>query len=141
LDLVTLFASAFLAATIFPAQSEGVLLVLQAQDARSDLALLAVASVGNTLGSCVNWLVGRFAERLSHYGWFKRFEGGLERAQGWYVRWGVWSLLMSWAPIIGDPLTVVAGLMRTPFWLFLVIVAIAKTARYAGLLWLGSAFG
>lgn len=141
MDLVTLFASAFLAATIFPAQSEGVLLVLQAQGERSDLALLVAASIGNTLGSCVNWLVGRFAERLSHHGWFKRFAAGLDRAQGWYARWGVWSLLMSWAPIIGDPLTVVAGLMRTPFWLFVTIVAIAKTGRYAALLWLGSALG
>ena len=140
MDLLALFGSAFLAATIFPAQSEAVLLVMQAQGLHTGLMLLAIASAGNTLGSCVNWLVGRFAERISHYGWFKRVEGGLERATGWYARWGFWSLLMSWAPIIGDPLTVVAGLMRTPFWLFVTIVALAKTARYAALLWLGSAW-
>lgn len=140
MDLVTLFASALVAATIFPAQSEGVLLYLQTQGDRPWLLLMAVASLGNTLGSCVNWLVGRFAERLSHYGWFRQFEAGLDRAQHWYVRWGVWSLLLSWAPFIGDPLTVVAGLMRTPFWLFVAIVAMAKTARYAALLWLGSAW-
>jgi membrane protein YqaA with SNARE-associated domain len=86
---------------------------------------------GNTLGSCINWLIGRFAERLSHHGWFKRFEAGLDRAQAWYARYGVWSLLLSWTPFLGDPLTVVAGLMRTPFWLFVTIVALAKTGRYA----------
>lgn len=131
MDLVTLFTSALVAATVFPAQSEAVLLYLQTQGDRPWLLLLAVASVGNTLGSCINWLVGRFAERLSHYGGFKRFEGGLDRAQHWYARWGVWSLLLSWAPFIGDPLTVVAGLMRTPFPVFVIIVAIAKTGRYA----------
>ena len=131
LDLVTLFTSALVAATIFPAQSEAVLLYLQTQGTRPWLLLLLVASVGNTLGSCINWLVGRFAEQLSHRGWFKRFEGGLERAQRWYARWGVWSLLLSWTPFLGDPLTIVAGIMRTPFWLFLAIVALAKTGRYA----------
>lgn len=135
MDLLILFGSAFLAATIFPAQSEAVLLVMQANGAASDLALLTVASLGNTLGACVNWGLGRFATRLRDKPWFPASSSQLQRAERWYARWGVWSLLLSWMPFVGDPLTVIAGLLRTPFMIFLVIVAIAKTGRYAVLLW------
>jgi membrane protein YqaA with SNARE-associated domain len=136
--LAFLFGSAFLAATIFPAQSEAVLLVMQVKQAAPELALLIVASLGNTLGACVNWLLGRFASRFRDRPWFPAKAAQLERAQTWYARWGVWSLLLSWAPFAGDPLTVIAGLLRTPFWQFLIIVAIAKTGRYAALLWLAN---
>jgi len=135
LDLLILFGSAVLAATIFPAQSEAVLLVMQANGAASDLALLTVASLGNTLGACVNWGLGRFATRLRDKPWFPASSSQLHRAERWYARWGVWSLLLSWMPFVGDPLTVIAGLLRTPFMIFLIIVAIAKTGRYAVLLW------
>ncbi|MGI9514163.1 MAG: YqaA family protein [Anderseniella sp.] len=135
MDLLILFGSAFLAATIFPAQSEAVLLVMQANGVASDLALLTVASLGNTLGACVNWGLGRFATRLRDKPWFPASSSQLQRAERWYARWGVWSLLLSWMPFVGDPLTVIAGLLRTPFMIFLVIVAIAKTGRYAVLLW------
>lgn len=138
MDLATLFASAFLAATIFPAQSEGVLLYMQSQALRPELVLLAVASLGNTLGACLNWVLGRFAEHFRDRKWFPASKAQLDKAQAWYARWGVWSLMLSWAPFIGDPLTVVAGLMRTPFWLFLAVVAAAKTGRYATLMWLAS---
>jgi membrane protein YqaA with SNARE-associated domain len=62
----------------------------------------------------------------------------LARAEGWHARWGLWSLLLSWAPG-GDVLVAVAGLLRTPIPLFLILVAIAKTARYAAVGWLGAA--
>ena len=52
------------------------------------------------------------------------------RAQGWFVRFGLWSLLLSWVPVIGDPLTVVAGLLRVPFWRFFVLVSVGKVMRY-----------
>ncbi|WP_367166004.1 YqaA family protein, partial [Mesorhizobium sp.] len=54
----------------------------------------------------------------------------LDRATGWYRRYGRWSLLLSWMPIIGDPLTVVAGVLREPLWSFVAIVALAKISRY-----------
>jgi membrane protein YqaA with SNARE-associated domain len=138
LDLLILFGSAFLAATIFPAQSEAVLLVMQAQGVSSYMLLLAVASLGNTLGACVNWGLGRFASGMRDRSWFPANLRQLQRAERWYARWGVWSLLLSWMPFVGDPLTVIAGLLRTPFLMFLIIVAIAKTGRYAVLLWLAA---
>lgn len=135
MDLLILFGSAFLAATIFPAQSEAVLLVMHANGVSSDMVLLAVASLGNTLGACVNWGLGRFASGLRDRPWFPANSSQLQRAERWYARWGVWSLLLSWVPFVGDPLTVIAGLLRTPFLIFVIIVAIAKTGRYAVLLW------
>jgi membrane protein YqaA with SNARE-associated domain len=125
-----LFAIAFIAATILPAQSELALVGLMMLGKFSPVALVAVASAGNILGSCVNWLLGRFIEHYRDRSWFPVSQSSLDKAQGWYHRYGRWSLLLSWAPIIGDPLTVVAGLLREPFWSFLILVSIAKVARY-----------
>ena len=132
--LAALFAAAFGAATILPFQSEVVFAALQVRGGIPLWLIVAVASVGNTLGSVVNYLLGLGAERFRHSRWFPATERQLERAQGWYGRWGVWSLLLSWAPF-ADALTVAAGVMRTPFPLFLVLVAIAKTGRYFALAW------
>lgn len=125
-----LFAVAFLAATILPAQSEAVLGGLLLSEAYPAVVLLAVASAGNILGSTVNWLLGRGIARFRNRRWFPAGEASLERASRWYGRYGRWSLLLSWVPIIGDPLTVVAGVLREPFWSFLLLVAIAKIGRY-----------
>jgi len=125
-----LFAVAFVAATILPAHSEVALVGLLLSGKFSPLLLIAVASAGNILGSCVNWLLGGFAERFRDRKWFPVSPKALDRAQGWYRRYGRWSLLLSWAPVIGDPLTVAAGFLREPFWSFLVLVTIAKTVRY-----------
>jgi membrane protein YqaA with SNARE-associated domain len=128
-----LFVAAFAAATILPMQSEAALVGLLLTDAYSPIVLLAVASVANTAGSAVNWLLGRSVERYRHRRWFPVNDATLERAQGWYQRYGRWSLLLSWLPIVGDPLTVVAGVMREPFPVFLLLVALAKTGRYVAL--------
>jgi membrane protein YqaA with SNARE-associated domain len=128
-----LFGAALAAATILPMQSEAVLVGLLLTDAYSPALLLLVASVGNTAGSAINWLLGRSVERYRDRRWFPVDAGKLERAQGWYRRYGRWSLLLSWVPVIGDPLTVVAGAMRERFLPFLLIVAIAKTGRYLAL--------
>jgi membrane protein YqaA with SNARE-associated domain len=125
-----LFAVALGAASILPMQSEPVLVALLVLGDHPVWALVAVASVGNTLGSCVNWLLGRWVERYRDRRWFPVPPDKLAQAEAWYHRWGRWSLLMSWAPIVGDPLTVIAGVLREPFWTFLVLVAIAKTGRY-----------
>ncbi|KAB7615774.1 DedA family protein [Amylibacter sp. SFDW26] len=125
-----LFLSAFVAATILPAQSETVLGVMLALGKYSPALLITVASVGNVLGSMVNYVLGRLALSYRHKRWFPAKPQTLERAQGWYSRYGRWSLLLSWVPLIGDPITVAAGVMREPFWRFLVLVTIAKVGRY-----------
>lgn len=119
-----------MAATILPAQSELVLSGLIISDPTRVVALVIVASVGNVAGSIVNWVLGRGIESFKTRSWFPVKDAVLERATGWYHRYGRWSLLLSWAPIIGDPLTVVAGVLREPFWRFLLLVSIAKTGRY-----------
>lgn len=125
-----LFLAAFLAATILPAQSEAALASLLLSERYPVLALLAVASTGNTLGAVVNWALGRAVERFRHARWFPVSDAALERAQAWYRRFGRWSLLLSWAPFVGDPLTVAAGVMRERFAVFVALVALAKTGRY-----------
>ena len=125
-----LFAVSFAAATIFPAQSEIALSGLIATTTYSTALLVVVASIGNTLGSVVNWVLGRGLEKFRAKRWFPVSEKMLDRASGWYRRWGRWSLLMSWAPFIGDPLTFAAGVLREPLWSFVVLVTIAKTVRY-----------
>ena len=127
---LSLFASAFLAATLIPAQSESVLVYLIATGHYSISLLVAVASLGNVLGSILNWYLGRGIEHYRDRRWFPVSAGKLERAQGWYARYGRWTLLASWLPIVGDPLTVVAGVMREPLPSFIAIVTIAKTGRY-----------
>jgi membrane protein YqaA with SNARE-associated domain len=125
-----LFGIAFVAATIFPAQSEAVLVGMLLSDRYSAAALLAVATLGNVLGAVVNWLLGRGIERFRDRRWFPAGAVQLERARRWYARYGRWSLLLSWLPIGGDALTVIAGVLREPLWSFVAIVTIAKAGRY-----------
>jgi membrane protein YqaA with SNARE-associated domain len=128
-----LFAAAFGAATILPLQSEAALTALLLAGSQPAWALIAVASAGNIAGSSLNWVLGRFIERFRHVRWFPVKAAALKRAQDWYARYGKWSLLLSWAPVIGDPLTVAAGLMRENFAVFFTLVAIAKIGRYLAL--------
>jgi membrane protein YqaA with SNARE-associated domain len=93
--------------------------------------LVAVATAGNVLGSIVNWAIGRFFAHFSDRPWFPVKAAAFERATAWYARFGVWSLLFAWVPVIGDPLTLAAGVLRVGFWRFLVLVTIGKAARYA----------
>ncbi len=125
-----LFFAAFAAATLLPAQSEAVLTALLLTGDFSVAALLLVATLGNVLGSVVNWLLGKYLERFRHERWFPVSEAKLEKAQDQYRRFGRWSLLLSWMPIVGDPLTVIAGVMREPFWRFVLLVTLAKAGRY-----------
>lgn len=128
--LASLFAVSFLAATILPAQSEALLVYLLAEgDVVITLALIA-ATLGNVLGSVVNWVLGRWAGRLRNRRWFPASAKALARAEDRYRRWGRWSLLLSWAPVVGDPLTVVAGFLREPLGSFVMIVTLAKGGRY-----------
>lgn len=125
-----LFAIAFAAATILPMQSEAALAALLMNGSFPTAMLIAVASLGNVLGSVVNWIIGRGVEQFRDRRWFPVNAAKLERATKWYSRYGRWSLLLSWMPIVGDPLTVVAGALREPLWSFVAIVAVAKVTRY-----------
>lgn len=128
-----LFFSAFLAATLVPAYSE-VLFAGLLKAGYDPLTLLFWASAGNTLGAAVNWGLGRYLLHFQDRRWFPFKADSLGAAQRWFNRWGVWSLLMAWLPIGGDALTFIAGVMRVPFWLFFLLTAVGKTARYAILL-------
>ena len=126
-----LFVTAFAAATVLPMQSEALLVTLLVKTAHEPWLLVAVASAGNILGSCVNWWLGKFMERFKGRRWFPVSEAALMRAQNRYHRYGKWSLLFSWVPFIGDPLTVISGVMKEKFITFVSLVAVAKMGRYA----------
>jgi membrane protein YqaA with SNARE-associated domain len=128
---VGLFLSALLAATVLPFSSEAVLVGLMAAGDYDMIWLWFLASLGNVLGAAVNWGLGRFCLRWQDRRWFPVDKEKLDRAGRWFSRYGVWSLLLAWAPIIGDPLTFAAGVLRVNFWLFLLLVSIGKAGRYA----------
>lgn len=128
--LLGLFVAAFLAATLLPAQSEAVLAWMVASGDHPATLLWAVATIGNVAGAWVNWLLGRGLMRWRTHPRFPFSEEAIVKAQTRYRRWGWWSLWLSWVPIIGDPLTLVAGTMREPMWRFLCVVSAAKGLRY-----------
>ncbi|MBR9862677.1 MAG: DedA family protein [Rhodobacteraceae bacterium] len=130
-----LFGAALIAATILPLQSEAVLVGLLLTQEYPVLILFLVATAGNVLGAVINWFLGRFLLSFRHKRWFPADEQQLLRAQVWYRRYGRWSLLGSWLPVIGDPLTLVAGVMRERFLPFLLLVTLAKAGRYLALIW------
>jgi membrane protein YqaA with SNARE-associated domain len=130
MEYLGLFAVSLLAATVLPAQSEVVLAGMILAERYHLWLLILVASVGNVLGSVVNWFLGRFIAHFEGRRWFPVKRDQIAKAERWYQRYGYWSLLLSWAPVIGDPLTVVAGVLREPLPVFLVLVTIAKVGRY-----------
>ena len=126
----SLFLSAFLAATVLPLSSEAVLAALVASDGFVLWLLVALASIGNTLGACVNWILGRYCLHWQDRKWFPVSRPALERASRWFYRYGQYSLLFAWVPLVGDPLTFTAGLLKLRFSRFLLLVAVGKIFRY-----------
>ena len=125
-----LFLSAFLSATLLPGATAAVLVGFLAANQGLPALLMLFATVGNVAGAVVNWGLGRFFEYYKDRPWFPIKRAALVRAQGWFARWGPWSLLLSWVPVVGDPLTVVAGVLRVPFWRFLILVTIGKVLYF-----------
>ncbi|AMW80317.1 hypothetical protein AMD27_02730 [Acinetobacter sp. TGL-Y2] len=130
MSLFFLFISAFGAATLLPLQSEAVLIGLLLQNEHAVWVLIVVASLGNILGSCVNWYLGIQVEKYKDKKWFPVSEQNMQKAKKTYQKYGYWSLLLSWVPIIGDPITLIAGLLKESFVRFLLMVSIAKIGRY-----------
>jgi len=128
--LGSLFLSALLSATLLPGTSEITLTGMIAAGHIPVVTAILVATIGNTLGSCLNWGIGRFFAGFQNRRWFPVPADRFGYYSEWFRRWGLWSLLLSWVPVIGDPLTVVAGIARTPLLIFTSIVLVAKGIRY-----------
>ena len=127
---LSLFFISFLAATILPFSSELTLAGLISTSNYDNLLLLVFASFGNVLGSVFNWGLGFYSRNLTTKKWFPFKETQIERSSKWFSKFGKWSLLFAWVPIVGDPLTFVAGLLRVRFLDFIILVAIGKVSRY-----------
>lgn len=132
---LSLFITAFLAATLLPLSSEALLATLIYQH-YVPLWLWLVATLGNTLGSCVNWFLGKQCLHWQTKKWFPFSTQQLSAAQQRFERYGQWSLLFAWVPLIGDPLTFFAGVMRMQFGKFIALVLFGKALRYALIIWL-----
>jgi membrane protein YqaA with SNARE-associated domain len=130
-EYLVLFFSALIASTLFPMGSEVVLIALLDQG-HDVFFLWLIATCGNTLGSCINYAIGYWASGyiINKYHDTRSWQQG----QRLYNRYGVWSLLLAWLPIIGDPITLIAGLAQTNFKLFVLLVSLGKGARYAVLI-------
>ena len=130
-----LFGSAFLAATILPFYSEVVLFALLREGGDPTL-LVFVATLGNTLGAVVNWVLGRYLLHFQERRWFYFSRSQIDKAQRWFQRYGFWSLLLAWAPVGGDALTLIAGVMKVRLWVFLLLVGSGKALRYISVVYL-----
>ena len=127
---ITLFSSSFISSTLLPGHSELILTAFIYSNKFPVLTLVLVASLGNILGSVLNWYLGFYFVKFKEKKWFPINHSQLENASLWFTTYGKWTLFLSWVPFIGDPLTVVAGILRIPIITFLIIVSISKILRY-----------
>ena len=126
----------FLAATILPLSSELVLSTMLLTGSFDKYLLLVVASFGNIFGSSVNWYLGKKILIFKDRKWFPVNEKQIAKSEMYFKKYGIWSLLLAWVPIIGDPLTVIAGILRVNFFTFLLLVSVSKTSRYIFLIFI-----
>ena len=126
---IGLFISAFLAATILPLSSEIVLSALLL-NGLSPTTLVIIATTGNVLGSLTNYALGYWASLVVVKKWLRMSDDDFVRAEQRFVKYGMFSLCFAWVPIIGDPLTVMAGVLRVRLKWFLILVTAGKFLRY-----------
>ena len=126
----SLFISSFLSSTILPGHSELILTTFIFFKKYPIIDLIFFASIGNILGSILNWCIGYYFTSLKNRKWFPINKSQLTRASSWFLKYGKWTLCLSWVPLIGDPLTIIAGIFRVPIYTFILIVSLAKTMRY-----------
>ena len=127
---LSLFVVSFLSATIFPASSELTLIGLISMKEYNTFSLLSAASLGNIMGSSLNWFLGFYLLKYINKKWFPFSQDQINRASSWFKRFGIWSLLFAWLPLVGDPLTLIAGILRIKFIFFIILVATGKILRY-----------
>ena len=130
-----LFLSAFLSATLLPGSSEA-LLIMRLGEGGEPLPLLASATLGNLLGSLATYFLGRMGNLVVHARWMRIDTADVKRAERWFGRWGRPALLFAWVPVVGDPLCLVAGILRVGLPSFILLVGVGKLLRYASLVWL-----
>jgi membrane protein YqaA with SNARE-associated domain len=135
LDYLFVFLVSFFSATILPLGSEGLLLYYANDATLSVFYLWCWASLGNTLGGLTNWFFGLYLIRFEHEKWFPISAVTRQKAEFFFNKYGIWSLLFTWLPVVGDGIALVSGVLRTPIWYFLPLVLIGKAARYALILW------
>jgi len=135
LDYCFVFLISFLSATILPLGSEGALLFYASDGSLSVLFLWLVASLGNTLGGVVNWWLGLYLLRYQDKNWFPVSHTTRLKTEKIFNRYGIWSLLFTWLPVVGDGIALISGVLRTSIWYFLPLVFVGKAIRYALLLW------
>ena len=126
----SLFFVSFLGGSILPGSSELTLAALLSTNNYNELGLLIIASLGNILGAVCNWILGFYLLKYIKKRWFPFTLNQNDKASLWFKKFGIWSLLFAWVPIIGDPLTLVAGILKTRFSIFLFLVSIGKAGRY-----------
>jgi membrane protein YqaA with SNARE-associated domain len=129
-----LFFSALISPTLFPGGSEA-LLLYRLNEGGSAFALVIIATVGNVLGSLITYGMGRLGNEAVHKKWLRMSEAQVERGERWFDKYGGPSLLLAWLPVVGDPLCLVAGLLRYGLISFLILVTIGKLVRYVVLAW------
>ena len=126
----SLFISSFLSSTILPGHSEITLTTFILLEKYSQFSLIFIASLGNIFGSIINWYIGLYITKFVDRNWFPYQKKQLDKVSSWYLKYGKWSLFLCWVPIIGDPLTIVAGMFRVSLFIFITIVSISKILRY-----------
>ena len=125
-----LLLTSFLAATIFPLSSELTLFGILRTGNYSPFLLICIASLGNILGSIFNWMLGFYLSKHINKKWFPFKQNHINDASKRFSKYGLWSLLFAWVPVIGDPLTFIAGILRVNLLVFLTLVSIGKICRY-----------
>jgi len=130
MEYISIFFLSFLAATIIPFSSEVGLLSYMAVGKFINELLLIFASLGNILGSCVNYILGHYIIKLKTKSWFPFKDNQILKATNWFNRFGVYSLFFAFLPIVGDPLTLIAGMFRVSFLKFIILVSLGKILRY-----------
>ena len=130
----SLFFSALVSSTLFPGGSEA-LLLYRLNEGGDVWALVFIATAGNVLGSLITYGMGRLGNEAVHKKWLRMDAAKVARAEAWFEKYGMPSLLLAWLPIVGDPLCLVAGLLRCGLPMFLLLVTIGKAARYAFIAW------
>ncbi|WP_166419543.1 YqaA family protein [Pseudoalteromonas sp. Z1A8] len=137
---LTLFISAFISATLLPSSSEVIMVGMIAQGKVNLWLMWCVATLGNVLGSCVNYWLGTQVLRFKDKKWFPVSQKGLDNAQKQFNKYGAYSLLFAWLPVVGDPLTVIGGIFKVRFSMFLLLVTLGKGARYLAVIALAVGF-